>query len=71
MRLLKAQITGTQPKTFIAGPAFNAGRFGYRLADICKDGRADDARRSNQGLYEENPEVEMYRKDYIILKVGQ
>ena len=55
----------------IAGPAFNAGRFGIACADICKDAVQKMHVEAITGLYEENPAVEMYRKDIYILKVGK
>lgn len=55
----------------IAGPAFNAGRFGIACADICSFIKKEFNIEAITGLYEENPAVEMYRKNIYILKVGK
>lgn len=51
-----------QPDAFIAGPAFNAGRYGTACGAIC----AAVAKEFNipviSGMYPENPGVEMYKK---------
>ena len=55
---------------FVAGPAFNAGRYGVACGTICK------AVEERLGIpvitaeYEENPGVDMFRKDLIIVKTG-
>ena len=68
---VEAQITELRPDLIIEGPAFNAGRFGIACADICKDAVQKMHVEAITGLYEENPAVEMYRKDIYILKVGK
>jgi len=55
----------------IAGPAFNAGRFGVACADVCTFIKKEFNVEAVTGLYEENPAVEMYKKDIYILKVGK
>lgn len=58
------------PDVFVAGPAFNAGRYGVACGTICK------AVEERLGIpvitaeYEENPGVDMFRKDLIIVKTG-
>ena len=56
---------------FIAGPAFNAGRFGIACSDICSFIKKQYNIEAITGLYEENPAVEMYKKDIYILRVGK
>lgn len=56
---------------FIAGPAFNAGRFGIACADVCSFIKKEYIIEAITGLYEENPAVEMYKKDIYILSVGK
>lgn len=56
-----------QPDAFIAGPAFNAGRYGTACGAMC----AAVAKEFNipviSGMYPENPGVEMYKKfAYIV-----
>lgn len=59
------------PDMVIAGPAFNAGRFGMACADLCMA----VAERYNiltlTGLYIENPAVEIYRKRIFIIETGK
>lgn len=58
------------PDVFVAGPAFNAGRYGVACGTICK---AVEERLGIPVLtaeYEENPGVDMFRKDVIIVKTG-
>lgn len=57
-----------EPDVFVAGPAFNAGRYGVACGTISK---AVEERLSIPvitGMYEENPGVDMFRKDLIIVK---
>lgn len=59
-----------EPDVFVAGPAFNAGRYGVACGTICK---AVEERLGVPALtaeYEENPGVDMFRKDVIIVKTG-
>ncbi len=56
------------PDVFVAGPAFNAGRYGVACGTICK---AVDEKLGIPVItaeYEENPGVDMFRKDVIIVK---
>ena len=52
---------------FIAGPAFNAGRYGVACGAICK--AVKDALQIPvlTGMYEENPGVDMYGKEIYIV----
>lgn len=54
----------------VAGPAFNAGRYGLACGGIC----ASVARRLNipsvTAMYPENPAAAMYKKDLIIIATG-
>ena len=60
-----------QPDLFIAGPAFNAGRYGIACADICQYVKTQLGIEAITGLYWENPAVEMYKKDIYILQVAK
>jgi len=57
-----------QPDAFIAGPAFNAGRYGTACGAMC----AAVAKEFNipviSGMYPENPGVEMYKKSAWIVE---
>ena len=64
-------IQRIQPDLVIAGPAFNAGRFGIACADVCAYVKESLGIEAITGLYEENPAVEMYRRRIYILRVGK
>ncbi len=59
------------PDLVIAGPAFNAGRFGIACGDVCARIKDQLKIEAITGLYEENPAVEMYKKSIYILKVAK
>ena len=63
-----SMIGPLKPDLFIAGPAFNAGRYGVACGTICR--AVEDAFHIPvlTGMYEENPGVDMFRKDLIIVK---
>lgn len=58
------------PDVFVAGPAFNAGRYGVACGTICKAVEERLAIPVLTAEYEENPGVDMFRKDVIIVKTG-
>lgn len=57
-----------RPDLFIAGPAFNAGRYGVACGTIAK--AVEDALGIPvlTGMYEENPGADMFKKDLYIVK---
>lgn len=55
-------IAGFRPDILIAGPAFNAGRYGVACGDICGAVTETLGIPSVTGMYPENPGVELYRK---------
>ncbi len=59
-----------EPDMFIAGPAFNAGRYGAACGSIAK--HVQDALDIPvvTAMYEENPGVDMFRKDLYIVQTG-
>ena len=66
----KAQILdwvrAEQPDLFIAGPAFNAGRYGYACAAICNAVQEELGIRALTGMYAENPGAELREKALMI-----
>ena len=65
-----AQILGwvkeTQPDFFIAGPAFNAGRYGYACATIAKVVQDELGIPVLTGMYEENPGADLRTSVLIV-----
>jgi betaine reductase len=56
------------PDLFFAGPAFAAGRYGIACGAFCKAVREKFGIPCITGMYEENPGVDLYRKDVFICK---
>lgn len=51
----------------VAGPAFNAGRYGMACGNACQIANEELGIETISGMYEENPGMEMYRKyAYIV-----
>jgi len=60
-------IRSANPDLFIAGPAFNAGRYGVACGTICEAVQEELKIPVITGMFEENPGAEMFRdKMYII-----
>lgn len=55
------------PDLFIAGPAFNAGRYGVACGAICKAVGEELGIPTLTGMYVENPGADMYKGDTIIV----
>lgn len=55
-----------QPDLFIAGPAFNAGRYGYACANVCKVVKEELNIPVLTGMYKENPGADL-AKDVLIV----
>src|SRR3712207_1501486 len=55
---------------FVAGPIFQAGRYGFAAGRICKAVAEKFGVPVYTSMHEENPGVEMYRSEMIIFKGG-
>lgn len=58
LRLIKA----FQPDVLLAGPAFNAGRYGVACGNVCQAVTETLGIPAVSGMYHENPGLELYRK---------
>ena len=56
-----------QPDLIIAGPAFNAGRYGIACGGICQAVSKQLKIPAVTGMYEENPGLDLYRQDLYIV----
>lgn len=56
-----------EPEGFVAGPAFNAGRYGVACGTIAKAVKEELNIPVVTGMYEENPGADMYKKDVHII----
>lgn len=60
-------VKSQNPDLFIAGPAFNAGRYGTACGDIAKSVQDELNIPALTGMYIENPGADMYKKDVYIV----
>lgn len=63
-------LKGKECDLFIAGPAFQAGRYGVACGSICKAVKEQLGVPVLTSMNAENPGVEMFKKDMIIFKGG-
>ncbi len=61
-----AWVEAEKPDLFIAGPAFNAGRYGYACATICNAVQEKLGIRVLTGMYEENPGADLKNKVMMV-----
>lgn len=59
-----------EPDLFIAGPAFNAGRYGVACGSICKAVKENLDIPVVSGMYTENPGADMFKKDIYIVETA-
>lgn len=59
-----------EPDVFVAGPAFNAGRYGVACGTICKAVEERLGVPVLTGMYIENPGADMFKKDIITVSTG-
>jgi len=59
-----------KPDVFVAGPAFNAGRYGMACGTVCKAVSEKLNIPTVTAMYGENPGVDSFRKDTYILQTG-
>ncbi len=63
-------IKSQNPDILIAGPAFNAGRYGTACATVAAMVKKELGIPVVTGMYEENPGVDMFRKEIHIIPTG-
>ena len=66
---IRAALSEQKPDVVIAGPAFDAGRYGLACGMVCKVA-ADMGIPSVTAMHPENPGVLTYRRDVVILPTG-
>jgi len=67
---LLSMIKEYQPDAFVAGPAFNAGRYGVACGTIALAVEKKLGIPVVTGMYDENPGVDMFKKDLHIIRTG-
>lgn len=63
LELIKAE----KPELFVAGPAFNAGRYGFACATVADAVQKELGIPVLTGMYTENPGADMFKKDLYIV----
>jgi glycine reductase complex component B subunit gamma len=61
-------ISGYDPQLVVAGPAFNAGRYGVACGAVCEAVASHLKIPAVTGMFAENPAVELYRKSVYIIE---
>jgi glycine reductase len=63
-------ISQHKPDLLLAGPAFNAGRYGIACGEVCKLLKDELGIEGVTGMYSENPGVEQFRTPVYIIETG-
>ena len=64
-------ISSYEPSLVLAGPAFNAGRYGIACAEVCNIVKKQLGVEAVTGMYKENPGVGICHRDVYIIETGQ
>lgn len=64
-------IESCRPDVVIAGPAFDAGRYGIACGAVCGAAEGKLGIPAVAGMYEENPGVELFARDAYIVRTGE
>ncbi len=67
---LRAALEGREVDALLAGPAFNAGRYGMACAALCAAVEDELGVRAVTALYLENPAVDSYRRRVTMVQSG-
>lgn len=68
---IRRMVEETRPDVFVAGPAFNAGRYGVACAKVCDYVRKELGIPSVTAMWHENPAVDMYVRDNYIVSTSE
>ena len=63
-------LTSYKPDAVIAGPAFEAGRYGIACGAVCQAVQNQLGIPAVTGMYKENPGVDLFRKEVYIIETG-
>lgn len=64
-------ISSYRADVLIAGPAFDAGRYGIACGAVCKAVESKLGIPAVTGMYEENPGVDLFSRNVYIVKTGE
>ena len=65
-----ALVRQAAPTVFLAGPAFDAGRYGQACGALCQAVGRELGIPAVTGMHEENPGVELYHRDVYVVPTG-
>lgn len=68
---IKKLVAEIKPDIFIAGPAFNAGRYGVACAKICAEVQKIFNIPTVTAMYKENPAILLFVKDIYIIETSE
>ena len=68
---LLSLVRACEPDLLMAGPAFNAGRYGVACGQLCKAVNEKMGIPAVTAMYEENPGTDLYQKDVFIVKTDE
>jgi len=69
-REVRDLVAPYRPDLLLAGPAFNAGRYGIACGAVGKMAQTELGIPAVTGMYRENPGLDLYRKDVYIIETG-
>jgi glycine reductase len=67
---LVALVRAAEPDLLLAGPAFNAGRYGQACGALCQAVTRELGIPAVTAMAEENPGVELYHRDVYVVRTG-
>ncbi len=70
LKRILEMLKQTGAELLVAGPAFNAGRYGMACAELCREAAALLGIPAVTGMYRENPGVDACKKDIYIIETG-
>ncbi len=70
LETIKGFLAGLDFDMLIAGPAFNAGRYGFSCGEVCKLAAREFGALTVTSMSETNPGADLYRKETYVLKGG-
>jgi betaine reductase len=70
LRAIRAELEQFQPDVFLAGPAFNAGRYGLACAKVCSWARDNWRIPAITGMHEDNPGTREIGRHVFIIQTG-
>jgi glycine reductase len=68
--LIERRTSDAEADLLLAGPAFNAGRYGMACGAVCQAVQERLGIAAVTAMYEENPAVEIYRRPVTIVETG-